>query len=216
MSSSGVLLSKLFYSNVLFANENDELCLILQSIDRDRLVLINKSLEIYEYLKYNSITRLILICLINEYNEYFGQMLNDNSGDNDIEQFNNTNNDIADKIISYLNIYCSCQSLCKSIENECNFNCKILDLNQVKSPVNEITDSSGTNDILSEQPRDLVPGDICDLTLGMAVLADVSIINYTPELQKRDWKPTDETPTGSANLCFFGTLVVNEKGRGDV
>eukprot|EP01084_Bolivina_argentea_P203792 347996_1 len=61
----------------------------------------------------------------------------------------------------------------------------------------------------------------------MAVSAELSIINCTPdvevdnssltgesELQKRDWKPIDETPTGSANLCFFDTLVVNGKGRG--
>eukprot|EP01084_Bolivina_argentea_P017128 31999_1 len=69
------------------------------------------------------------------------------------------------------------------------------------------------NKKLELEPLYLVAGDICDLTLGIAVSADVSIINCTPELQKRDWKPTDETPTGSANLCFFGTLVVNGKGN---
>jgi magnesium-transporting ATPase (P-type) len=77
------------------------------------------------------------------------------------------------------------------------------------------------------EPRYLVPGDICELTLGMALPADLRIVDCTPDMevdnssltgesepQKRDWKPTDETPAESANLCFFGTLVVNGKGTG--
>jgi magnesium-transporting ATPase (P-type) len=79
------------------------------------------------------------------------------------------------------------------------------------------------------EPRYLVPGDICELTLGMALPADLRIIDCTPDMevdnssltgesepQKRDWKPSDETPAESPNLCFFGTLVVNGKGTGIV
>merc|ERR1711992_454382 len=43
-------------------------------------------------------------------------------------------------------------------------------------------------------------GDICELTLGMALPADLRIV---------DW-----TPAESPNLCFFGTLIVNGKGTG--
>ena len=79
------------------------------------------------------------------------------------------------------------------------------------------------------EPRDLVPGDICDLKTGMALPADLRIIDCTPDMevdnssltgesepQKRDWKPSDETPAESPNLCFFGTLVVNGNGTGVV
>jgi len=75
------------------------------------------------------------------------------------------------------------------------------------------------------EPKFLVPGDICELTLGMALPADLRIVDCTPDMevdnssltgesepQKRDWKPSDETPAESPNLCFFGTLVVNGKG----
>eukprot|EP01083_Nonionella_stella_P073128 197500_1 len=63
----------------------------------------------------------------------------------------------------------------------------------------------------------------------MALPADLRIIDCTPDMevdnssltgesepQKRDWKPSDETPAESANLTFFGTLVVNGKGTGVV
>jgi len=77
------------------------------------------------------------------------------------------------------------------------------------------------------EPRDLVPGDIVELTLGMALPSDIRVVDCTPDMevdnssltgesepQKRDWKPSDETPAESPNLCFFGTLVINGKGTG--
>merc|ERR1712154_596560 len=44
---------------------------------------------------------------------------------------------------------------------------------------------------------------------------DNSSLTGESEPQKRDWKPSDETPAESANLTFFGTLVVNGKGTGE-
>jgi len=80
---------------------------------------------------------------------------------------------------------------------------------------------------LELEPVNLVPGDICELNNGMALPADLRIVDCTPDMevdnssltgesepQKRDWKPSDETPQESPNLCFFGTLVVNGKGQG--
>ncbi len=70
---------------------------------------------------------------------------------------------------------------------------------------------------LKLEPHDLVPGDVCELTLGMSLPADLRIIDCTPDMeidnssltgesepQKRDLKPRHET---YANLCFFGALV---------
>jgi len=80
---------------------------------------------------------------------------------------------------------------------------------------------------LEMEPVNLVPGDICELTLGMALPADLRIVDCTPDMevdnssltgesepQRREWKPSDETPAESSNLCFFGTLIVNGKGTG--
>jgi len=80
---------------------------------------------------------------------------------------------------------------------------------------------------LELEPVQLVPGDICELTLGMALPADLRIVDCTPDMevdnssltgesepQRREWKPSDETPAESSNLCFFGTLIVNGKGTG--
>ena len=92
-------------------------------------------------------------------------------------------------------------------------------------PKNVIVTRDGKK--LEVEPKDLVPGDIADLTLGMALPADIRIIDCTPDMevdnssltgesepQKRSWKPSDETPAEAPNLCFFGTLVVNGKGTG--
>lgn len=94
-------------------------------------------------------------------------------------------------------------------------------------PKNVIVTRGGSR--VELEPRYLVPGDICDLSLGMALPADLRIIECTPDMevdnssltgesepQKRDWRPSDDTPAESANLCFFGTLVVNGKGTGIV
>ena len=94
-------------------------------------------------------------------------------------------------------------------------------------PKNVIVTRDGKK--LEIEPRDLVPGDLCELTLGMALPADLRIVDCTPDMevdnssltgesepQKRDWKPSDETPAESPNLTFFGTLVVNGKGTGVV
>ncbi len=68
---------------------------------------------------------------------------------------------------------------------------------------------------LELEPRDLILGDVCELTLGMALPADLRIINCTPDMevdnslltgesesQKKDWKPSDEAPSECADLCF--------------
>jgi len=149
MSNSSVLISKLFYSSEGLEGLNnrtkEELISILQSVDNERLILINKSLQIYEYLKYNSMTRLILTCLINEYNEYFAQFLNDQNGEDNIEKFESSNNDILDEIVSFQSIYYENQedlinsfdSLIKAIQNQSGFGLsllEILDLNSFQSP----------------------------------------------------------------------------------
>jgi len=79
------------------------------------------------------------------------------------------------------------------------------------------------------EPRLLVPGDVVNLTNGMALPADLRVIKCSPDLEvdnssltgesdslKRDWKPSDETPAEAPNLCFFGTLIVNGTGKGMV
>jgi magnesium-transporting ATPase (P-type) len=77
------------------------------------------------------------------------------------------------------------------------------------------------------EPRDLVPGDIVELSLGMALPSDCRVFDCTPDMevdnssltgeseaQSRRWKPdsVDVLPQEAKNLCFFGTLVVLGKG----
>merc|ERR1711971_1539336 len=69
----------------------------------------------------------------------------------------------------------------------------------------------------------------CEMTTGMALPADLRVVECTPDMEvdnssltgesdalKRDWKPSNETPAESPNLCFLGTLIVNGKGQGIV
>jgi len=78
----------------------------------------------------------------------------------------------------------------------------------------------------SLDPVNLVPGDIVNLTTGMALPADLRVVKCSPDLEvdnssltgesdalKREWKPCEDTPAESSNLCFFGTLIVNGTGR---
>jgi len=80
---------------------------------------------------------------------------------------------------------------------------------------------------ISLPPVQLVPGDIVQLNMGMAIPADMRIIECSSDMQvdnssltgetepqKRDWKKTDHVPAEAANLIFFGTLLVNGKGTG--
>ena len=77
-------------------------------------------------------------------------------------------------------------------------------------------------------PLNLVPGDIIIITSGQAVPADIRIFECSPDLEvnnssltgesepcKRDWKPerADIVPAEAANLMFFGTSVINGKGK---
>ena len=79
------------------------------------------------------------------------------------------------------------------------------------------------------EPRDLVPGDLVILNMGMLIPADLRIIECSSDLevdnssltgesdpQKRSWKPesNDIIPAESKCLSFFGTLIVNGKGIG--
>eukprot|EP01084_Bolivina_argentea_P017132 32005_1 len=95
------------------------------------------------------------------------------------------------------------------------------------APKNVIVIRNGEKQEL--EPKYLVTGDICELVLGMAIPADIRIINCTNDMevdnssltgesepQKRQSKPCNEIPRESTNLCFFGTLVVNGKGNGVV
>ena len=71
-------------------------------------------------------------------------------------------------------------------------------------------------------PREIVPGDVVNLTTGMALPADLKVNNSSltgeSDALKRDWKPNDEfvEPRESTNLVFFGTLIVEGTGRGMV
>merc|ERR1712187_673296 len=149
MSNSSLLISKLFFGQInvekqLSGKSKEELLSVLQSVDSERLVLINKSLQIYEYLKYNSMTRLMLTCLISEYDEFFGQFLND-YGDENIAKFEEANNNILDEMVSYQSscyengedlINCF-NSLVKGIENKMDADVSlldILDLSAFKAP----------------------------------------------------------------------------------
>merc|ERR1719384_1110252 len=140
MSSSALLISKLFYgqSNAeqqLNGKSKEELVAVLQSVDSERLVLINKSLQIYDYLKYNSMTRLALTCLITEYDEFFGQFLTEN-GDANIEKFEEANNSVLDEVVAYQasfyengeDLAASFNSLVKGIENKMDVGVPLLDI----------------------------------------------------------------------------------------
>jgi len=148
MSNSSLLISKLFFgqNNVekqLNGKSKEELISILQSVDNERLVLINKSLQIYDYLKYNSMTRLMLTCLINEYDEFFGQFLNEN-GEENIEKFEEANNSVLDEVIAYQSAFYdngddlinSLNSLVNGIENKMDSVSvlDIVDLGAFKAP----------------------------------------------------------------------------------
>jgi len=143
-SHSAAIISKLFYGgnnveDTLQDKSKEQLVSILSAVDTQRLILINKSLQIYEYLKYNSMTRLLLTCLVTEFREYFAQFLREN-GDENISKFEEANNDILDEIISFQSIYYenqedvrnSFQALMKSIEAEIgSFD---LDMSQFEKP----------------------------------------------------------------------------------
>jgi len=73
----------------------------LQGVDAERLLLINQSLQIYQYLKYHSMTRLLLACLVTECPNYLGQFLNGHNGEENIAEFESANNDILDDIVSH-------------------------------------------------------------------------------------------------------------------
>lgn len=184
-SNSLTLISKLFYGktgeNINITKElndktKDELVLILKNnIDNKRLILINKSLKIYDYLKYNSITRLIITCLINEYKEYFAQFLNEN-GDKNIEQFENINNNILDEIISFQLIY---------FENQQDL---INSYNSLTKKIQEIVETNlSINDILNfdddfEKPKCFI-SDIFETNLNLArdeknILNEIKYLTY--------------------------------------
>lgn len=106
MGSAPALTSKLFFGAngveaELAGKSKEELVAVLQGVDAERLVLINESLQIYQYLKYHSMTRLVLACLVAESPQYFGQFLNGHDGDGNIERFEAANNDILDEVVSH-------------------------------------------------------------------------------------------------------------------
>jgi len=122
MSSAPPLLSKLFFGDAkveaqLTGKSKEELVSLLQNVDEDRLVLINRALQVYDYLKYNSMTRLLLTCLMKEHSEYFGQFLNAFSGESNIEQFEAANNGVLDEAVSSLSLfYESQEDVSKALE----------------------------------------------------------------------------------------------------
>jgi len=114
MSSAPPLLSKLFFGDAqvdaqLAGKSKEELVALLQNVDETRLVLINRALQVYDYLKYHSMTRLLLTCLIKAQSEYFGQFLNAFSGDANIEQFESANNSVLDEAVSSLSLFYEAQ-----------------------------------------------------------------------------------------------------------
>jgi len=131
MSSAPPLLSKLFFGDAkvdaqLTGKSKEELVGLLQNVDEERLVLINRALQVYDYLKYNSMTRLLLTCLIKSQSEYFGQFLNAFSGEANIEQFEADNNAVLDEAVSSLSLFYEAQedvskaleALLKAVQSE--------------------------------------------------------------------------------------------------
>merc|ERR1711972_294075 len=122
MPSAPAVISKLFFGandveSELAGKSRDELIPILQGVDSERLVLANQSLQIYEYLKYNSMTRLMLACLVAECPEFMGQFLNGYGGDENIEEFESANNGILDEMVSLQSmLYEHQEDLVKSFE----------------------------------------------------------------------------------------------------
>lgn len=111
-------------------------------------------------------TRLILTCLINEYNEYFSQFLNEN-GDENINKFEQVNNNIFDEIISFQSIYFengqdlinSFSNLLEKIKDKTNIsNLDFLNFDKFQAPncfISEIFETNlnfakENNDILSQ------------------------------------------------------------------
>eukprot|EP01083_Nonionella_stella_P031492 86237_1 len=107
---------------------------LLEGVEPERLALICKCLQIYEYLKYNSVTRLFLSCAISQFSPYFATFLNAQSGAENISAFESLNNDILDEIVSL-----------KSVHNE-NSNDLVNSLNSL---LNRIGDEIGNSDIAS-------------------------------------------------------------------
>jgi len=73
---------------------------------------------------------------------------------------------------------------------------------------------------ISLPPVQLVPGDIVQLNMGMAIPADMRIIECSSDMQvdnssltgetepqKRDWKKTEHVPAEAANLIFFWNII---------
>jgi len=105
MGNAPALISKLYFGGKdaegeVSGKSKDELISLLQGVDAERLLLVNQSLQIYQYLKYHSMTRLLLACLVVECPYYLGQFLNGHNGDDNITKFESANNDILDDIVS--------------------------------------------------------------------------------------------------------------------
>merc|ERR1719245_357004 len=106
MGSAPVLISKLFFGaesveGAVAGKSRKELVSILQGVEGERLVLINQSLQIYHYLKYHSMSRLMLACLVAECPQYFGQFLNGHDGEENIARFEAANNAALDEMVSH-------------------------------------------------------------------------------------------------------------------
>ena len=67
----------------------------------------------------------------------------------------------------------------------------------------------------SLQPSELVPGDVVHLTLGMEIPADIRIIDGESDTISLSSEPCSDHHEIN-NICYFGGLVVNGKGKGVV
>ena len=77
------------------------------------------------------------------------------------------------------------------------------------------------------QSADLVPGDLVNLTTGMAPPADMRVVRCSPDLKVKnnrmtgdhnpiqmDWRPNQaESPWESNNICFLSNFITSGTGR---
>jgi len=123
MGSAPALISTLFFGKndsaeaALSGKSKAETLAILKGADPDRLRMVNQSLQMYQYLKYNSMARLFVAVLVAECPGICSQFLNGFDGDQNIERFATLNNEALDAMVSAQSmLYESLEDLTQSVD----------------------------------------------------------------------------------------------------